>query len=360
MIGAAPGFEFIIQHKTNKNAQTIYTITSQPTGPLQVDQLSAPLSYSLQDGSDGFPYGIKIPMLNLYGNAVPKEAHLIHDATGEITIVKRGEPASGVSGVNYNEPNFIGVELYEVKMRLGSYHIELIQDDGSVLKVGQPLLVNKGHVYIEYEGYTYFGYQVVVGGSFIITGSSLFDGDITLLLKDTTDRTFPLSNLAFNPYGQQVRVTIPSNLKPGQYVLQVLVDGALLTCLRLNIASDETTRPILGTLITSRVSEAVPCSIREPVPAAKETALFFTSNQSKQQLDKAGQHVVLKLIPNQGGDAYYARVVPFDGANTGFPGSFTIPGNVPTGLYTAILQVLDAQNKAVAESVPYGRPLNVP
>ncbi|GAA4419452.1 hypothetical protein GCM10023187_53790 [Nibrella viscosa] len=339
----------------------IYTVKTFAQDPIKVALLSQPISYTIRGEENPNPYGIDIPMVNLYGNKLPKEAHLNFEGSGEKIIIKKTPLDDMELGVHFSRiANRLGIHLYNEKLRPGTYQIELLLEDGTILKVSQPLLVYKGTPEFKYEAQKYFGYRIPIGNTFTVEGYNLFEGDFSFDLVNSQGRTYPLLNLVFEPYGRQIQVPVPSSLAPGQYVLRVYLKGVKQPdCLRLNVLKDDKPHPVIGTLVTNSVQEANPCSLLEPVMAQRGVALFFTSNQEKAILDKLSQHLTLKLVSVNDNASYYASVVPYDYSNSGFPGSFTIPATVPPGLYTAILQVLDAQNNVVDKSEPYGRVLNV-
>ncbi|ADB38801.1 hypothetical protein [Spirosoma linguale] len=366
LFGCLPCYQVILKDKKDINSSLdrgVYTLQTIPSDPtIKVALLSAPFTYAIRADKDAInPYGIDIPMVNLYGNRLPKEARLTHDATGETLTIKRDSSGSYFYGVHYSSlSNRLGINLWDEKLLVGSYHIDLVLDDGALIKVSQPLLVSKGKPSLNYEAQTYFGYRVSVGKTLAMSGYNLFEGDISFDLVNQQGKITPLSGLVFDRYGRQLQVSIPTSLSPGQYVLEVYVKGVKqLDCLRLNILKDDKDHPILGTLVTKDPSEASPCSLIDPVTVQRGVALFFTSNQEKAALDKLGQHLMLKLTSLAQGVTYYGSIVAYDYANADFPGSFTVPATVSPGLYTAVLQVLDIRNNVVDESAPYGRILSV-
>ena len=183
-----------------------------------------------------------------------------------------------------------------------------------------------------------------------------YEKTIALELIDKNDKVYTLPISSFSRYGKSIQTPFPTDFIPGQYVLRTFQkDVKMPYCLRVNVLKDKKERPIIGTI----GNENYPCSLREPVILPSGSTVTFTSNQEKQSLDVRSQAVTLKLIPSTGTTIYYGIVTPYDFRRSAYPGSLQIPSSVPAGLYTATLQVIDAQNQIVSESDPYGRLLEV-
>jgi hypothetical protein len=358
LFGCDSCFHILLKDKAINvaNAEIMgYTVKTIGSAPMRPDLTTLSFTYIINDNSN-FRGSLDIPMLNLYGNKLPKEAHLIHNSTGEKLIIKRSIN-SFISGLHYSlSSNKLGINLHGQNVLPGDYSIEFLLDDDSVLKLPQPVTVIPGIAYLNYEEQIYYGYRVVVGENLTIDGYNLFEKTIALELVDKNDKVYPLPISSFSRYGKAIQIPFPTHLVPGQYVLRVFQKEVKLPyCVRVNILKDSQERPVIGTI----GSERFPCSLRDPVLLPSGGIVTFTSNQVKQGLDERSQTVTLKLIPATGTTALYGIVTPYDYRRTAYPGSLQIPSSVPAGIYTAILQVLDAQNGVVSESDPYGRLLEV-
>ena len=361
-------FHIYLKDKTDlSNQATVdYKVKLVPSAPLTIAPLSEPLPYIIRNSN--FFY-LDIPVLHLYGNKLPKQARLTYDKTGEELVISRDSSLhfSDLYRIQYGAyANRVAILLFDEKLVPGSYHIDLILDDGTILEVSQPVLVKPGTPDFTYDLASYsayqkiqFGYQVALGRTFTIDGYNLFDGNVTLDLLDGQNKVYPLSGLMFDRYGRQIQVSIPTTLNPGQYVMRVWQNDIKFPysgCLRVNILKDDQKRAVIGTI----GDEFTPCSLHDPVSIPRGVRVSFSSSLKQQVLDGSPQNATLKLVSLSSHDAYYGTVVSYN-ANRGWDPneSLTLPATIPPGLYTAVLQVLDSQNNVVAESETYGRILDV-
>ena len=115
--GCESCFQIILKDLSGQFDYTVYTIKTIANAPLQVALLSQPITYSISIGDDSERQDIDIPMVNLYGNALPKEVHLTYDNTGEEVIIKRVSSFVRKDGAYYSsKPNKLAIHLYDQKL----------------------------------------------------------------------------------------------------------------------------------------------------------------------------------------------------------------------------------------------------
>lgn len=359
-----------LTEKTARASQGVYAyqIRRKPSAPLQVGALTVPLAYNIrnENGMD-----LAIPMLNLYGNKLPREARLTHDKTGETVVVKRDSALSWLYPDSYrihysDHTNQLALYLYDANVLPGSYHIELVLDDKSTLKVPQPVVVTPGTAAFRYESEPYlayrkkeFGYRVAVGHVLTVDGYNLFEGSVAIEWVDNQNNVIKPSGLRFDRYGRQVQIPVPVGLLPGQYSMRVWQNAVKLPytyCLRVNVTSDDTDRPIIGTI----GDDSAPCSLNAPVAIQRGMRINFSSSQKQQVINGVYQTARLKLTAVSGKELYYAPVAPYDERRGWDPAeSVTVPTTIPPGFYTVTLQIVDDGKSVLAESEPYGRIIDV-
>ncbi|UFH53621.1 hypothetical protein [Spirosoma sp. KNUC1025] len=370
LFGCDSCFHIYLKAKSDVSNSAIidYRVKLISAAPLAVGASSTPLPYVIRNSNGSY---LDIPMRYLYGNRLPRQARFTYDKTGEELVIKRDSAfslsPSDQFRIKYGAyANTLSIYLFDEKLMPGSYHVDLILDDGTKLKVPQAVVVSPGTPDFDYEFASYlaypkinFGYRVAAGNTLTIDGYNLFAGEVRLELVDGKSNVYPLSGVGFNRYGRQLQVPIPATLSLGQYVMRVWQNDIRFPysyCLRVNVAAEGQNRPVIGII----GDEAAPCSLVAPVSVKRGVRVAFSSSLKQQVLTGVFQNATLKLTTLSGQESYYGTVVPFN-VNRGWDPdeSITLPATIPPGLYKAVLQVLDAQNNVVAESEPYGRLLEV-
>ncbi|MBN8823464.1 MULTISPECIES: hypothetical protein [unclassified Spirosoma] len=356
--------------KTAMSSQATYgyQIKRKASAPLQAGVLTVPLQYNIRNANG---MELAIPMLNLYGNRLPKEARFTHDKTGETLQVKRDSALSWIYPDSHriyfsSYTNQLAIYLYDANLLPGNYHIDLILDDDSILSVPQPVVVTQGTADFEYESEPYmayrkkdFGYRVAVNDVLTVDGYNLFEGTVAIEWVDNQNNVIKPSGIRFDRYGRRVQIPVPAGLLPGQYSMRVWQNDVKLPytyCLRVNVTGDTKNRPIIGTI----GDDSAPCSLRDPVPVNRGVRVNFSSSLKQQVINGVMQTAVLKLTAIASKDVYYAPVAPYDERRGWDPAeSVTIPITVPPGFYTVSLQVIDDKTSVLSESESYGRIIDV-
>ncbi|MPR31916.1 hypothetical protein [Salmonirosea aquatica] len=334
---------------------TVYKIKLIPSSPFEVGVMGKPVEYVLYNGGSGF----HIPAINLYANAFPKSAKLINRMTKEVINIDSSRIYAGWEQQANNL--FIHLTKFEpTGQRLagqapGTYDIELKMADGKTIRTPQPLILVKGPAYLSsYEEKTFYGQEARVNSTFFMEGYNLFEGDIVLELTDRHGVKTPLDNLTFEPYGLRLGITLPNTMVPGQYVMRLYQFGKDQGfCFRLNVRAGNAPAGRIGTI----GDDAMPCSLQEPVRIGRSQAVPITYNLTQNLPNRPR----IKLTPTSDpSKTFYGSVLPIVLApNPLGPGRLTIGSEVPTGLYTAVLQYLDTDGKIVLETDPYGQLLEV-
>lgn len=326
-----------------------YKVNLVPSGQFEVSVMKSPIEYILYD--DPSPVFL-VPIVNIYGNMLPKTIELIHRNTKEKILVDSNRIYRGIRQIANN----LAVYMDGRKDLLpGTYNIDLKMADGKTLRVPQPLILVKGPAaFTSYTLKTFFGQDATVNSTFFIEGYNFFDGDIALELTDRNGVMTPLSNLTFEPYGLRLGITLPKTVVPGQYVMRLYQFGKDVgRCFRLNVRNGETPEARIGTI----GGDAMPCSLQEPIRIERGKSVSITYGLPQ----SLPNHPRIKLTPaNDPSKTFYGSVAPIIlQPNPLGPGKLTIAGEVPAGLYTAVLQYLDADGKIVAETEPYAQLLEV-
>lgn len=318
---------------------TQYKIKFLSTGPLTIMPVTQPFSLIL-----GYESKINIPCQNLYGNPLPIRVRITHLTTGDTASV------SSPSLISCGPVNHFRVSFAQVRLRPGSYRIDVQYADRSFVTVSHPLIMQKGPAELVDDNLIYFGYKAAAGKTFTANGINLFDGDIELKLIDNQDREIliPDRNLQFEPYGRQLAIQVPSGSPAGQYVLQLWQYKKLTpTCYRLRIIADENNSLIFGII----GGETYPCSIKSPIIVPREQEVLLTHTEAATSPSR------LKLISlANSSEIYYLPIKAFSHSTPTAPPSVTIPITVPAGRYIGSVQALGTTTgNVLRESEPYGR-----
>jgi len=324
------------------NPVVTYYFIPEATGPLTMGEVTHPLDYELyNDNNDA----IWIPFSNLYGNKIPASFILKNRATGQEFSLKKEAMLKGVDQMT----NHLGVYPNRISTLVpGTYDLIILDSQGKIFKVPQPVNVKIGPAYLEYSR-IYFGHEVAAGANLNLHGYNLFEGHIALDLTDNTGKTVKLNNLVFENTGHHIIVPISSNLKPGQYILRMFQDGKWNElCYRVNIFKDEKKVSFIGTIGDT----FAPCTLLKPIKIVKQKETFFTYTQIEAGTPR------LKLVSKADNkEVFYGKVKPHTGGVD--PPTVTLPKQVKLGLYTAYLEIIDDSGKLVSESIPCSQLINV-
>lgn len=334
---------------------TTYSIDILPGGPLMPQQANPPqVEYPLNN-TIRLPNEIYISMFYLYGNPLPLKAKFVHQATGESFTAEYKDGVASPLFQRAWENKLLVRTSYFPNLLPGDYSLEVTIAEGNVFR--QPIRFSKGPFFIDY-GLLHL-YQTRREEYLTFEGHSLFEGDFTLSLRDTSDRIIPLTDIKYDRYGHQVQVRIPSSIPYNHYVLQLIYRGAgtpQSECQLLHLQD----RAFYEGEIWNLGEDPYGCSIKGPVYVQRNRGLYFRVNSFQ-------GYARLKLVPvDDPTKEYFAQATLFNmaavtpGLGYSAPSAF-IPSSVPVGRYKAYLQRLDLQDqtKVIGEGPAFWRDIVV-
>ncbi|MBB5283599.1 hypothetical protein HNQ92_001725 [Rhabdobacter roseus] len=336
-----------------------YQVEFIPQGPLQIDAERLASMSPSEVGS----WVLTIPFKNLYANALPVQTRFTNRETKEVSVYNTASPnliddgnpyvrmLSRSWGSSDDQLNLLIVNIltFGAKVTPGTYDIEFVTQDGSVLAVPRPITFPLNIVRLN-------GWEVEEvprlrpGETYVLTGRNLFANDISITVLDTNDQVVEVPEVEFDPYGTEIDLKLPPTIPPGHYVIRIVSNATRANyCRQIQVTS----RP-LAPLEISRVSPAsLDCSIREPL-VLKRTV--FT------QLLVGGTaaRVRLKLVAVQDSTrVHFVRTDPprLSEDQTTFTLRTLI--DIPAGRYYGAVQAVDDFGNMTQEGPLYWRVLEV-
>lgn len=311
-------------------------LTPNPTTPLELE-----LSNSMR---------LSIPALNLYGSEALIDALVTREGSSEkISLMREPSPHSCLWFSFDQVTNQVHLSTYR-QLQPGRYALELVQIDGTVVPVPQPLLVKKGAVFL---GSNPWRWSLVTKESFRVEGYNLFKGDISLTIANKHQTYQPLlSDFAADGTGFQVAVPV---LDPGVYFVKISQHGQEMVCHKLNVLTDKN-QPLLKGLGNSG------CMNFETLPLVREKqqVINYTPATAARQPDPIRLDEQLQLINTGNPSAKFnIPIVPYGMKGSDSPAYFTIPTSVPTGIYQVKLQIKDPKTGEFSFSEVYERLIEV-
>lgn len=243
--------------------------------------------------------------------------------------------------------------MYNLNLAPGLHDIELTMKEGVVSKYSQPLLVKKGPISLGWGG-TILLSKIVPGEELVLIGQNLFAEDVSLELIDSTDHVQRLESMKFDPYGNQIKIQIPSSVGYGYHILRLRskilpfennAPGNLTACRRLYISGQDRT-PYEIIFLTDGFLD---CSIKGPVlvPKNKFISTWVTGFDTK---------VRLKMVSVQNPDIIqFGQATTMSSGNPEAGSNIFIPDEVPAGWYRVLLQALNDQGEVTKEGPPFWR-----
>ena len=329
-----------------------YRLEFVPAGPLEIDTKAWARNPPRESGV----IDLSVPVKNLYANDLPVEARFTNVDTQETSVIDSLSPRlvgdnpyfrflSRSWGSSADQMNWLRIDVptFGAKVRPGTYRVSLVLKDGKTLNLPQPVTFVAGMMAVN-DGERNGVPRLLPGAEYVISGRNLYAGDVTVRVLDSTDREVSLKNLEFDPYGNNITLTLPTQASEGRYVVQIINQFAAKVCQLIQV----TNRPAAKLEISKLGWAFAYCSIKEPLPLTRnqETVLL---------LYEPASDLRLKITSvRRTSQEYFATLKPTPSANGSHRYTFVVPGIAPGGTYRVALQALD-KGVVVQEGPAYWR-----
>ncbi|WP_111627392.1 hypothetical protein [Larkinella arboricola] len=321
-----------------------YSVVAVTSGKLTAT-LKTPIEHEQTDVTT-----ISIPVENLYGSETVVDALVTREGSSEkISLLREPSPVSCGWFTTGSTANQIDI-LTSRQLQPGRYTLELVQANGTVVPVPQPLLVKKG---IPSLRANLWRWGVLPNEPFQVVGYNLFEEDISLTIKGK-DKTYQPTLTDFSNTGTEFRVITP-DLAPGNYFVKVnKKNGDEVACLKVNVLRHK------GQPVLMSISETSLCMNFEAFPLSRGTKVFvnYTPATAGRQpnpvrLDELLQFTRIGAVPG----TYNIPINLYQDFNS--PAYFILPDSIPAGRYEVKLQVKNPETGKLSLSETYERMVEV-
>lgn len=312
-------------------------------GRLQSDASQQPIDATVAEFTT-----VRVPLQNLYGASPVVEARVSRTGSPDKITVAGGGPGNACVWFTADLEQANQLTFTIKTLPPGMYQLELLQANGQVVVVQQPLLVKKGTAALREEAIVRtFGVTAVqTAGTFVLTGYNLFAEDIAVEISQAGRVIARVRPDQSAPDGTSMRVPLPDSLKPGYYQMQLLQNGTpTLRCLRLNVTRTAD-QPTLG-LFGQRPDD---CNTVQPLVYQRGAVLPIAFRYPSFYPFKA----TVRLSTETGTPTSFDIPVSLPSPTAETSPKFTIPTSVPTGQYQLRLLLTEADGRT-HESEPFDR-----
>ncbi|MFC5409399.1 hypothetical protein ACFPMF_08785 [Larkinella bovis] len=321
-----------------------YALIAIPSGKLTLKP-TQPLEIELGEGMT-----VNVPVENLYGSEPLVDARVTREGTTEKVSLFREQTPNNCVWFIKGIVNQVQVATSR-QLQPGRYSLELVQADGTVVPVSQPLIIKKGKARLGYNQWTW---GVMANEPFIVEGFNLFESDVSLTIigKDRTYRPI-LGDFAAD--GTRFRVLTPA-LPPGNYIVKAHQNGQEITCQKMSVLREK------GQPVLLSITNYGTCSTFEKLSLsrAKRIDLYYNPITGRPAANRVqlDEQLQFNRIDNPA-ETYSVPIVPYVLAGPEAPAYFSIPESVPVGQYHVKLQVKDPNTDHLLQSEPYERVIDV-
>lgn len=326
-----------------------YSVVAVATGKLRAT------SKTLIEQEQNDVMVLSIPVENLYGNETVTDARVTREGSSEkISLLQEPSPYSCVWFTNGSNANQIDI-LTSRQLQPGRYTLELIQANGTVVPVQQPLIIKKGKAVL--------GYNEWIWGSMSnellrVVGYNLFEGDISMTIV-SKDKVHPLVLSNFSANGTGFTAATPA-LTPGNYIVKTYQNSQEIACQKMSVLREKG-QPVLYSIFDA----LQPCSTYENLPLlrTKKYNVFYSPSTAypggKEAEPARDEQLQLSRTTNPA-EKYTIPISPYmKNGNPEASAYFILPASVPAGSYYIKLQVKDPKTGLLSFSELYERIIEV-
>lgn len=308
----------------------------------------APVTMELRDMMT-----VTVPAENVYGNSPLVDAFATREGSSEkISLMKNTSPNNCVWFSNGENANEVQVRTSR-QLPPGRYKLEMVQADGTVVPVLQPLVVTKGKAVL---GYNQWIWGVMPNESFEVAGFNLFKEDISVTIVGK-EKTHQPTLSDFSADGTRFQTAIPA-LAPGNYIVKIQQNGQEIACQKLSVLSTEN-QPVL--LKVSGAFDDCPTFEKLRLERNKRIAVYYNPATSGPVANPVRQNEQLLLSRvGKPAETYSVSIVPYIEAGPEAPAYFTLSDTVPAGQYEVRLQVKNPATGVSSQSEVYERIMEIP